>query len=153
MGSHLIFDPIRLWFFVKHQRIRSALIDMKILFVNLVMFLFWWIRFSVLQKPLQHGATLVLHSGTKFLGGHGDVMAGLISCSEEWARRLRQVRILTGVFSLKLHGSSRFADFSVRVRCAQRNARFPLKDFVIILQLVLYPELPGTTQRTLWVDN
>ena len=29
----------------------------------------------VLQKPLQHGATLVLHSGTKFLGGHGDVMA------------------------------------------------------------------------------
>ena len=29
----------------------------------------------VLQRPVEHGATLVLHSGTKFLGGHGDVAA------------------------------------------------------------------------------
>ena len=31
----------------------------------------------VLQRPLEQGATLVLHSGTKFLGGHGDVIAGI----------------------------------------------------------------------------
>ena len=30
----------------------------------------------VLQRPLELGATLVLHSATKFLGGHGDVIAG-----------------------------------------------------------------------------
>jgi len=50
----------------------------------------------VLQKPLRHGAALVLHSATKFLGGHGDVMAGAIAASEAWVARLRQVRIATG---------------------------------------------------------
>ena len=50
----------------------------------------------VLQRPLEHGATMVLHSATKFLGGHGDVIAGAIACSEEWASRLRQVRVATG---------------------------------------------------------
>lgn len=50
----------------------------------------------VLQRPLQHGAALVMHSATKFLGGHGDVMAGVVACSDEMAQRLRQVRIATG---------------------------------------------------------
>jgi cystathionine beta-lyase/cystathionine gamma-synthase len=50
----------------------------------------------VLQNPLAHGAALVLHSATKFLGGHGDVIAGVVATSEDWARRLRQVRVATG---------------------------------------------------------
>ena len=50
----------------------------------------------VLQRPIEQGAALVMHSATKFLGGHGDVLAGVVSGSEEWAARLRQVRILTG---------------------------------------------------------
>ena len=50
----------------------------------------------ILQKPMAHGAALVLHSGTKFLGGHGDIMAGVVVANEEWTARLRQVRILTG---------------------------------------------------------
>lgn len=50
----------------------------------------------VLQRPLDHGAAMCLHSATKFIGGHGDVIAGVIATSEKWARRLRQVRILTG---------------------------------------------------------
>lgn len=32
----------------------------------------------VLQRPLDHGATLVLHSATKFLGGHGTTIAGIV---------------------------------------------------------------------------
>ncbi|MBW1606425.1 aminotransferase class V-fold PLP-dependent enzyme [Lactobacillus sp. Sy-1] len=32
----------------------------------------------ILQKPLDLGADLVLHSGTKFLAGHSDILAGLI---------------------------------------------------------------------------
>ena len=43
----------------------------------------------VLQQPARHGATIVLHSGTKFLGGHGDVMAGVLATDEVWAARLR----------------------------------------------------------------
>jgi methionine-gamma-lyase len=50
----------------------------------------------VLQRPARHGASLVVHSATKYLGGHGDVVGGVVATSEAWARRLRRVRILTG---------------------------------------------------------
>ncbi len=50
----------------------------------------------VLQQPAALGAALVMHSATKFIGGHGDVLAGVVACSEAWAAKLRQVRILTG---------------------------------------------------------
>jgi methionine-gamma-lyase len=30
-------------------------------------------------RPLEHGAALVVHSATKFLGGHGDLMAGAVA--------------------------------------------------------------------------
>lgn len=50
----------------------------------------------VLQQPLNHGAALSLHSATKFIGGHGDLMGGVVCGSEAWARRLRRVRNATG---------------------------------------------------------
>ncbi|MFE3517841.1 trans-sulfuration enzyme family protein [Streptomyces sp. NPDC059166] len=50
----------------------------------------------VLQRPLEQGARLVLHSATKYLGGHGDVMGGVVACDEELAATLRQVRFATG---------------------------------------------------------
>ncbi|MEV2241408.1 PLP-dependent aspartate aminotransferase family protein [Micromonospora sp. NPDC049891] len=50
----------------------------------------------VLQQPTRHGAQLVLHSATKSIGGHGDVLAGVVACDAEWATRLRQIRALTG---------------------------------------------------------
>ena len=43
-----------------------------------------------LQRPLELGADLVLHSATKYLGGHSDVIGGLIvTRSDELAERLR----------------------------------------------------------------
>jgi len=43
-----------------------------------------------LQRPLQLGVDLVLHSATKFLGGHSDVVGGLVATrSDELAERLR----------------------------------------------------------------
>jgi cystathionine beta-lyase/cystathionine gamma-synthase len=50
----------------------------------------------VLQNPGRHGAALVVHSATKYLGGAGDVVGGVVATSEAWARRLRRVRIVTG---------------------------------------------------------
>ncbi len=50
----------------------------------------------VLQRPAEHGASIVLHSATKFLGGHGDVMGGVVACDEQFARTLRQLRFVTG---------------------------------------------------------
>lgn len=50
----------------------------------------------LLQRPLSHGATMSLHSATKYLGGHGDVVAGVIACDSETAAALRRVRAITG---------------------------------------------------------
>ncbi|MFT4281763.1 trans-sulfuration enzyme family protein [Microbacterium sp.] len=50
----------------------------------------------VLQNPLAHGAAMSLHSATKYLGGHGDVVGGVIACSDEITERLRPIRAITG---------------------------------------------------------
>jgi len=108
----------------------------------------------VLQRPIRHGATLVLHSGTKFLGGHGDVMAGVIACNDRWARRLRQVRILTGA---NLHPMAAYTlhrglqTLCLRVRAAQENARRLVERLLThsAIHRVHYPGLPGTDPRGL----
>nr|WP_246596614.1 PLP-dependent transferase [Streptomyces aurantiacus] len=79
----------------------------------------------VLQRPAEHGARLVLHSATKYLGGHGDVMAGVVACDEEFAGRLRQVRFATGGVLHPLAGYLLLRGLStlpVRVRAASANA-------------------------------
>lgn len=42
-----------------------------------------------LQRPLTLGADLVVHSATKYLGGHGDLLAGVVVGSKETVDRLR----------------------------------------------------------------
>ena len=42
-----------------------------------------------LTQPIKHGADIVLHSATKYLGGHGDVVAGLLVGSEELVSEIR----------------------------------------------------------------
>ncbi len=79
----------------------------------------------VLQRPAESGARLVLHSATKYLGGHGDVMGGVVACDEELARRLRQVRFTTGGVLHPLAGYlllRGLATLPVRVRAASANA-------------------------------
>ncbi|MFE5327618.1 trans-sulfuration enzyme family protein [Embleya sp. NPDC056575] len=58
----------------------------------------------VLQQPASSGARLVLHSATKFLGGHGDVLGGVVACDPEWAKALRQIRFATGALLHPLAG-------------------------------------------------
>lgn len=49
------------------------------------------------QKPLELGADLVVHSGTKFLGGHHDLLAGfIVGNDEEILQRLRRIHMSTG---------------------------------------------------------
>jgi cystathionine beta-lyase/cystathionine gamma-synthase len=50
-----------------------------------------------LIKPLSLGATAVIHSATKYLGGHGDVTCGVVVCgTNEQAATLRNWRKYTG---------------------------------------------------------
>lgn len=50
-----------------------------------------------LIQPLALGAACVIHSATKYLGGHGDVTGGVVACaSEQQAAALRNWRKYTG---------------------------------------------------------
>ncbi|KIC24865.1 MULTISPECIES: methionine gamma-lyase [unclassified Leisingera] len=44
-----------------------------------------------LTRPLELGADIVLHSATKYLGGHGDVVAGLVAGTAEQIAEIRLV--------------------------------------------------------------
>ncbi|KAK3026247.1 hypothetical protein RJ639_040532 [Escallonia herrerae] len=48
------------------------------------------------QKALVHGADIVLHSATKFIGGHNDVLAGCISGSEKLISTVRNLHHVLG---------------------------------------------------------
>ena len=51
----------------------------------------------VCARPLEDGATVVIHSGTKFIGGHSDLMIGLAITSDHVVHdRIRHTRLVTG---------------------------------------------------------
>lgn len=80
----------------------------------------------VLQRPLEHGAALSFHSATKYLGGHGDAVGGIVACSGEHAALLRRTRAITGAI---LHPLAAYlfhrglTTLPVRVRAQQDSAR------------------------------
>ncbi len=79
----------------------------------------------VLQKPRLQGATLVLHSATKYIGGHGDTMGGVVAGDADWCARIRGVRVATGAVlepraAYDLHRG--LQTLGVRVEAAQANA-------------------------------
>ena len=43
----------------------------------------------LLQRPLDFGIDLVIHSATKYLNGHGDVIAGIVCGSEEQLHKVK----------------------------------------------------------------
>jgi len=47
-------------------------------------------------RPLEHGATVVMHSLTKFISGHGDVTGGMVLGRREAMGRLREAMIRAG---------------------------------------------------------
>jgi cystathionine beta-lyase/cystathionine gamma-synthase len=106
----------------------------------------------VLQNPALHGAAYVLHSATKFLGGHGDAVAGVVATSSERATRLRQVRIATGALlhplaAYLIHRS--LPTLPIRVRFAQDTASIlagRLADHRGVVR-VLYPKPDGIQLR------
>jgi cystathionine beta-lyase/cystathionine gamma-synthase len=102
----------------------------------------------ILQRPLACGAAFSVHSATKFLGGHGDVLGGVVATSEAWAAKLRQVRILTGsvlhpMAAWLLHRS--LPTLGLRVRAAQAGAAALAERLTghAAVARVLWPGLPG----------
>ncbi len=50
----------------------------------------------ILQKPLDFGIDAVMHSATKYLGGHSDLTAGAVAGSKEFIGRVRQAVVAIG---------------------------------------------------------
>jgi cystathionine beta-lyase/cystathionine gamma-synthase len=79
----------------------------------------------VLCRPIEWGADVVFHSGTKFLNGHGDATSGVIAGPAEVIQAMRKVTILAGgVISpldawLTLRG---LKTLGIRVERASENA-------------------------------
>jgi methionine-gamma-lyase len=102
----------------------------------------------VLQQPMRHGAALVLHSATKFIGGHGDAMAGVVATSGEWAASLRRVRAVTGGVLHPLAGyllHRGLQTLPIRVRAQQSSAQ-KLAEWLSkhpCVDAVHFPGLPG----------
>jgi cystathionine gamma-synthase len=80
----------------------------------------------LLQRPLEHGAAIVLHSGTKFIGGHSDLLIGLcVTADDDIYERLVQARTFQGATPgaleafLALRG---LRTLPIRLAAMQRNA-------------------------------
>lgn len=80
-----------------------------------------------LQKPLELGADIVLHSMTKFINGHADVVAGMIvTRDEEMYKKLRPVMINFG-FNMDPHQAflvrRGLKTLALRIEKAQENSQ------------------------------
>lgn len=80
----------------------------------------------LVQRPLDHGCDLVVHSGTKALSGHSDVLLGVVvAADEDLHSRIRHIRTVTGAIPgpveswLALRGVRTLA---LRMERAQSNA-------------------------------
>jgi cystathionine gamma-synthase len=101
-----------------------------------------------LQQPLTLGADVVVHSATKYLGGHSDVVGGFVAVNDdELAERLRFTQNAAGAVPapfdcyLVLRGVKTLA---VRMERHCQNAR-AVVDLLVAhpaVDRVLYPQLP-----------
>jgi cystathionine gamma-synthase len=103
----------------------------------------------ILTRPLDCGGDLVVHSATKYLNGHSDVVAGVVAtarCDAAWARigdiRQRLGASLSPFEAFLLLRGLRTLDLRVRAQChtavllAERLRVHPA------VKAVLYPGLP-----------
>ncbi|MCL4814393.1 MAG: PLP-dependent aspartate aminotransferase family protein [Vicinamibacteraceae bacterium] len=107
------------------------------------------------QRPLEHGADLVVHSTTKYLNGHSDSVGGIVIAVRdehiEWLKFVQNAAgAILGPFDawLVLRGTKTLA-----VRMAQHNANgMAVAEFLAShprVQQVFYPGLPSHPQHAL----
>ena len=100
-------------------------------------------------RPLEHGADYALHSATKYLGGHDDVLLGVVVCREEGAAdALRTLRGRTGISPAAepawlLHRSLRTLEVRVRRQEASAAAIAERLRTHPKVETVRYPGLGG----------
>ena len=109
-----------------------------------------------LQRPLELGADLVVHSATKYLSGHGDITAGLVVGRKALVDRIRLqgLKDMTGAVLAPLDASllmRGLKTLSLRMERHCANAR-QVAAFIErqpMVELIHYPGLPGFPQYAL----
>jgi cystathionine beta-lyase/cystathionine gamma-synthase len=103
----------------------------------------------VLSRPLELGADIVMHSATKYLGGHSDLLGGaLVTRDPELGARLHWLQNATGAVMGPLESflcSRGLKTLDLRVR-AQSATALALAEWLtgqVGVKRVLYPGLPG----------
>lgn len=79
----------------------------------------------VLQQPIAHGIDAVMHSATKYLGGHSDLTAGATVGGKEFVDRVRKISVMVGTTldpAAAYLLSRGIKTLDVRVRAACDNA-------------------------------
>ena len=109
-----------------------------------------------LQRPIEHGADIVVHSATKYLGGHGDLTAGLVATTAELAQRIRLegLKDLTGAVMSPhdAHGILRgLKTLHLRMQrhCDNAQAIAELLAADPLVETVYFPGLPTFPQHAL----
>jgi cystathionine gamma-synthase len=102
-----------------------------------------------LQRPLEHGADVVVHSTTKYIGGHSDVVGGFVGTNDPTiAERLKFLQnslgAVPGPFDswLVLRGVKTLA-LRMRQHCENAHRIVGFLDGHEAVEQVLYPGLPG----------
>lgn len=110
-----------------------------------------------LQRPLDLGADIVLHSATKYLGGHSDVIAGLVvTKTKDLGKRIYFVQnALGGVLSPESANLVRrgIQTLAIRMDRQQANA-FSIIDFLnsrTEVAKIHYPGIKGTNDNQIAV--
>lgn len=108
-----------------------------------------------LQRPIEHGVDVVVHSATKYIGGHGDVLAGLIIGLKELidTMRIPYLKDFGGILSpfdawLLLRG---LKTLGVRMdrHCANAQKVAEYLEKHPLIDKVYYPGLPSHPQYEL----
>ena len=109
-----------------------------------------------LQRPLELGADLVVHSATKYLSGHGDITAGLVVGSQALVDRIRLqgLKDMTGAV-LSPHDAAllmrgiKTLNLRMDRHCANAQA---LAEYLAVqpeIEVIHYPGLAGFAQYAL----
>ncbi|WP_221229341.1 methionine gamma-lyase [Rubricella aquisinus] len=109
-----------------------------------------------LTQPIQLGADIVVHSATKYLGGHGDVVAGLIAGTAEQIAEIRLfgMKDMTGAVMAPFNAmlilrGIKTLELRMERHCASAQTVAEMLEAAPGVAAVHYPGLPGFAQHSL----
>ena len=127
--------------------------DMRRRFPNAVLVVDSTATTPIVTKPIQYGADIVVHSATKALNGHSDVLAGVLCCATKtdmWGHIAQNRQVagnIIGAFEAWMLMRS-LRTLPIRVERMCENARLFAHHFEAhdAVEAVWYPGLPSHPQ-------